>query len=712
MKRNGSTCIGRLGAAVSRMALAPKVAPTNCLKPPMPTSVGVRTFRRWSAAALSALGMTVIAPPSAGYAQAPPLGTLANFAILAGAGITNTGPSVISGIPAHPGDLGSTTATIGGFPPGIVVPPAIIHPINDGPTSLAHASLVTAYNNLAGRTPTMSLTGQNLGGLTLIPGVYEFSSTAQLTGTLRLNGLGNPNSIFIFNIGSTLTTASASVVSLLNGAQGGNVFWRVGSSATLGSSTSFAGDILALASISLDTNASINCGAAWAQTGAVTLDTNVISICALIGGGGTPVGPTGVPLFTGLLPSNASANQIAVAAALDGFIANGGLLSPALLALFNLSPSDLANALSQLSGELGTGVAQAGTQAMNSFLSLLADRLGGFGGAPFGAPVHGGPPLIVKGYAPENPQSPARGAFASFDRSAYAGIPDQRGFGVWAAGYGDRGSASGDAILGSHDRSARTYGYATGLDYRLTPNSVVGFALAGGGTRYSLSDGLGSGSSDMFQAAVYGAARFGAAYLSGALAYAWHQVSTSRYVTILGTDNLTADFSAYNFGGRVETGYRFSVSGSGRLGQYGITPYAALQMQSFHTPSYGESAVSGSSLFALNYDARTTRTTRTELGSRFDWSVPIDANAVLTLRSRAAWAHDNWTAPSVNAMFPVLPGTNFTVFGAAPARDYLLASAGAEISLANGLSFAAWFDGGFAENAQSYAGTGRLRYIW
>jgi outer membrane autotransporter protein len=217
----------------------------------------------------------------------------------------------------------------------------------------------------------------------------------------------------------------------------------------------------------------------------------------------------------------------------------------------------------------------------------------------------------------------------------------------------------------------------------------------------------------MFQAAIYGAARFGPAYLSGALAYAWHQVSTSRYVTVLGTDNLTADFSAYNFGGRIETGYRFGFQGApGWLGQYGITPYAALQMQSFHTPSYSELAVSGSSLFALNYEARTTRTTRTELGSRFDWSVPIDAKAVLTLRSRAAWAHDHWTDPTVNAMFPALPGANFTVIGAAPASDFLLASAGAEITFANGFSLAAWFDGGFAENAQTYAGTGRLRYTW
>src|SRR6202044_1961973 len=115
---------------------------------------------------------------------------------------------------------------------------------------------------------------------------------------LTLNGLGNPSSIFIFNIGSTLTTASASSVLLINGAQGGNVFWRVGSSATLGSTTSFAGNILAPASITLNTGAPITCGAAWARSGAVTLDTNAITVCPLLAGTtpapGSPVlGPTG-----------------------------------------------------------------------------------------------------------------------------------------------------------------------------------------------------------------------------------------------------------------------------------------------------------------------------------------------------------------------------------------------------------------------------------
>mgnify|MGYP002336343217 CR=1 FL=1 len=151
MNSNGSTCFGWLRAANSMLHVA---TGTTCIARLRPANfirafLAMRSFRRWPTTVLSALGLTAMAPPSIALAQAPPLGTLANFAILAGAGITNTGPSVITGIPTLPGDLGSTTASIGGFPPGIVVPPGIIHSINDGPTMLAQASLVTAYNNLA-----------------------------------------------------------------------------------------------------------------------------------------------------------------------------------------------------------------------------------------------------------------------------------------------------------------------------------------------------------------------------------------------------------------------------------------------------------------------------------------------------------------------------------------------------------------------------------
>jgi outer membrane autotransporter protein len=639
---------------------------------------GVRTLPAkltGSRGAVAALGLMGAALASPSHAQAPPLGTAASYGVLAGSTVTNTGATVIDG------NVGVSPGTaVTGFPPGIVN--GTINKAN-ADAAQAEVDLTTAYNDLASRPVTVNLTGQDLGGKTLIAGVYGFNSSAALNGTLTLDGRGNPNSVFIFEITSALTTGSASRIVLINGAQGSNVFFRVGSSATLGTTTSFIGDIIALTSITLDHGANIICGDALARNGAVTLDDNHITIC-------TP----SVVSASSALPSSASGNQSAVASAIDAFIKNGGTLPPAFQNLLGfLSSTQVAESFTQLSGEAGTGAAQAGTQAMNSFLSLVTNPFGD--NRSFAPETRPSPPLIYK--------APVYKADAA---------PDPRRWSIWAAGYGGQTNTGGDAFAGSHDRSARTFGYATGLDYRVTPYTVVGFALAGGGTNYGLSDGLGGGHSDMFQAAVYSTTRINAAYVSAALAYAWHHVSTDRFVNVAGTDHLTADFDANNVGGRIEGGYRFPIPGVFGWPGFGVTPYAAAQAQAFRTPSYSETSASGASPFGLAYDAHTTTTTRTELGTWFDRSVTLDNGALLALRSRVAWAHDFWSDPSMTATFQSLPGSSFTVFGAAPARDSLLASAVAEVSFRNGISLAGKFDGEFAEHSHTYAGTARLRYTW
>jgi len=204
------------------------------------------------------------------------LGTAGDFAVLAGSTVTNTGPSVIDG-----GDVGvSPGLAITGFPPGIVLPPFTIH-AGDAVAIEAQNHLTTAYNKAAGLPATQDLTGQDLGGLTLLPGVYVFSSSAQLTGTLTLDALGDPNAQFVFQVGSTLITASGSSVVTINGGTppGCAVYWQVGSSATLGTDTEFEGHILALTSITLNTGATILSGSALARNGAVTLDTNSLINC-------------------------------------------------------------------------------------------------------------------------------------------------------------------------------------------------------------------------------------------------------------------------------------------------------------------------------------------------------------------------------------------------------------------------------------------------
>ena len=197
------------------------------------------------------------------------LGTASSFAALAGSTITNTGSSVIAG------DIGLSPGTaVTGFPPG--VQSSGVTDVNNAAAAGAQTDLTTAYNDAASRTPFTTVTA-DLGGTTLVPGVYQSSSSLSLTGSVTLNGGGNTNAVFVFQAGSTLTSASGSTVVLENGAQACNVFWQVGSSATLGTTSNFAGTIMALTSITLDTGATLS-GRALARNGAVTLDDNSITV--------------------------------------------------------------------------------------------------------------------------------------------------------------------------------------------------------------------------------------------------------------------------------------------------------------------------------------------------------------------------------------------------------------------------------------------------
>lgn len=234
-------------------------------------------------ASILALGMLSYGSVFPALAQvAPPLGQAGGFAVLGGSAVTNTGATAVIG------DVGVSPGTsITGFPPGTLT--GTLHS-NDAVAQGAQTDLVTAYNALAGQACNTSLTGQDLGGLTLTSAVYCFSSSAQLTGILTLDAQGDPNAVFVFQIGSTLTAASAASVVVINGGSDCNVFWQVGSSETLGTGSQFVGNTLALTSITLTTSASSH-GSLLARNGAVTMDTNQIGVC-------TPTTPVTLQSFS------------------------------------------------------------------------------------------------------------------------------------------------------------------------------------------------------------------------------------------------------------------------------------------------------------------------------------------------------------------------------------------------------------------------------
>src|ERR1035441_6282518 len=248
---------------------------------------GRRAPRRAAAVAGLLVAGLLFAAPLALSAQAPvQLGTAGNFAVLAGSTVTNTGPSVISGsVGLDPG------SAVVGFPPGIVL--AGTTQVANGVALQAKSDLVTAYNDAAGRSSTATVSG-DLAGRTLTPGVYTSASSLGLSGALTLDAQGDPNAVFVFQAGSTLIVGSSSQVNLIGAAQACNVYWQVGSSATIGTGAAFVGNILALTSITMTTGATLQ-GRALARNGAVTLDTNTITRPLCTSGGSTTSSPSTTP---------------------------------------------------------------------------------------------------------------------------------------------------------------------------------------------------------------------------------------------------------------------------------------------------------------------------------------------------------------------------------------------------------------------------------
>jgi outer membrane autotransporter protein len=275
---------------------------------------------------------------------------------------------------------------------------------------------------------------------------------------------------------------------------------------------------------------------------------------------------------------------------------------------------------------------------------------------------------------------------------------------VWGSGYGAASRTTGDPIgIGSHDLSASTAGGAAGLDYQLSPYTVVGFALGGGGTNWSIAQGLGGGHSDVFQAGVYGITNFGPTYVAASFGYAEHWMRTNHVG--FGFETLAMDFNAHSYGGRAEAGYHLGWP------IFAVTPYAAVQAQAFRIPSLNETDATADGL-GFAFAGRTPTDTRSELGARFERAIALNSITLLALRAKVAWAHDWVSDPVFTAAFQMLPTASFLVSGATPPTNLALVSAGGELRLANRWSLIAKFDGEFADHAHTYGGTGAVRYTW
>jgi autotransporter-associated beta strand protein len=601
-------------------------------------------------------------------------GTIINNSIWTGTIITsgtftNTTGATVSGLVTNSG-TGSNAGTLSG---GLTNTAGTFNNTGTigGTTTVSGGTLFGT-----GSTGTLNITN----GGAFAPGNGTPGTFATVNGSLALTsgafyvvGL-NPTTASFANVSGTATLGGASVLALFSSGS-----YVVKQYTILNATGGVSG--------TFNTLANTNLPAGFASTLSYDATHAYLNLALNL----TPSGPSA--------PANGSnGNQRNVAATIVNFFNANGFIP---IAFGMLTPAGLR----QVSGELATGSQQTTFNAMTQFMGVMSDPfIAGRGDDPSAG---GG----ATGYADDASAYAARrkpnDALAAIYTKAPPVAPFEARWSTWAAGFGGSQNTDGNAVAGSNNTTSSVYGTAVGADYRFSPFTIAGFALAGGGTAFSV-NGSGSGHSDLFQAGAFVRHDVGPLYISAALAYGWQDITTNRTVTVAGADQLHAEFNANAFSGRVESGYRFVTPFAGGLG---ITPYAAGQFTTFDLPSYAESALSGAGTFALAYNARSVTDTRSELGIRTDKSFVVQGG-ILTLRSRFAWAHDYDPDRSIAATFQSLPGASFFVNGAAQASDSALTTASAEMKWSSGWSVSGTFEGEFSSVTNSYAGKGVVRYVW
>ncbi|MFT0878073.1 autotransporter-associated beta strand repeat-containing protein [Rhodopseudomonas sp. G2_2311] len=554
--------------------------------------------------------------------------------------------------------------------------------------------------------------------------------TKQGTGNLILSGTNDYTGPTTVNAGTL--SVNGSIASAVTAASGG----RLGGSGSVGSTTIASGGTLApgnsIGTLTVNGDLTLAAGSSYAVevsptasdrtnvTGRATLAGTVQASYAtgsyiskrytIVNAGGGVAGTFGALVDTNL-PANFrsalayDANNAYLDLMLafvpptapdygNGLSRNQQQVAGALVNSFNVAggiPTTLGtlrpDGLSQASGEAGAALQQSlfgsADLFMRSVFSNALDPTDGSAGRECAAP---------------GSQAGPRDACAALPPAAASASR----WSVWGGGYGGTLRVGGDASTGSHDTTSRVAGAAAGASYQLSARARVGFALGGSGSSFSLAQGLGSGSSDNFNAALYGRYQFGPSYLAAALGYVWQDATVDRTVTVAGGEALRARTHPQALTARVEGGQRLQVSG------IGVTPYAALQTTTMFLPAFGET---GTSVFALDYAGRQSTVTRSELGARFDDEVFIDGRP-LALKARAAWAHGWNTDWQAAATLRQIPAAQFNVYGAALPGDSVQVSLGASLGLGRGWAVSAAFDGEFWKHAESYAGRALVSYQW
>jgi fibronectin-binding autotransporter adhesin len=381
------------------------------------------------------------------------------------------------------------------------------------------------------------------------------------------------------------------------------------------------------------------------------------------------------------LASNTTTNQHNVVAAIDAAVTSGAAApSGGFNALYGLSGTSLNSAIDQISGRAGPNVSNAVGQSFLSFLAITAE--GGAGDAG--------------GYAPGS----AYGA-ATAPHRAQLDAGQTR---VWGGAYGGHAGLSGDAASGAAALSAGNVGLIGGADMQFGNGILAGVTLDWG--REHFNSGNGSGISTDYAFGLYGRYDVSPAYVTAAFGYGWHQITTLRVVTVSGTDVLQGKQNADDFGGRIEAGWRMPLDDN-----YTIAPYGAFAGESFESPAYAETALSGASTFALSYAAHASTLGRTELGAHLDRTYDL-GNDELTADVKAAWAHQLDDQPFTQASFENLATTGFEVLGVRPARDTALLGADLELQYRSGLFLSLRGEGQFGAGTTILEGLGSFGLRW